>query len=301
MRSSAGPSPVEHPVYFAAGSETLMGVLTTASEPTHDVAALLATGGWHGTHTDRNRWFVDLARSLAVELGVASLRFDYHGVGESTGQPGRFRLDEPYTTDVCAAYDCLRAQGFARVLGVGHCFGAHSLLSALSEQRSMEGVALISMPLVRHAAGTPKIAQVIRHTSRRELARRALRPSSLATLGDANVRRGYLKAAKTLIPSPSRGRAGPISRRQPTIGLDALRQALRTDVRVLLAYGDGDPEFLDAQGVLHELEEVMSTSDALSTQLFNATALDFSRLDLQRELHDAIVDWSRVTLVGAGT
>jgi uncharacterized protein len=70
---------------------------------------------------------VALARGLAVK-GYATLRFDFRGVGRSTGTPtGGDREGE----DVLAAADFLRGRGIAPLCLAGYSFGAAAALDAL--------------------------------------------------------------------------------------------------------------------------------------------------------------------------
>src|SRR4029077_11318648 len=107
--------------------EKLFGIVSEPPAPT-DVGVVLVTGGGSkmpGTH--RNRMYVRLARQLAAD-GVVALRFDFHGFGESTGSTSKVQLDRPFPDDVLGAVSCLERCGIRRVILVGSCFGARSVL-----------------------------------------------------------------------------------------------------------------------------------------------------------------------------
>jgi len=92
-------SMVERAVVFECRGEELVGVV---SEPvvSRGVGVLIVVGGWQyrvGSH----RQFVLLARHLA-EHGIAVMRFDYRGMGDSSGA---MRTFEDVDADIGAALD----------------------------------------------------------------------------------------------------------------------------------------------------------------------------------------------------
>ena len=77
------------PVAFACGQDWLLGVVTRPEKP-RSRGVLVAVGGPQyraGSH----RQFVLLANDLAAQ-GYAVMRFDYRGMGDSTGEPRTFEL-----------------------------------------------------------------------------------------------------------------------------------------------------------------------------------------------------------------
>lgn len=75
------------PVSFACGQDRLLGVITRPEKP-RGRGVLIAVGGPQyraGSH----RQFVLLANHLAAQ-GYAVMRFDYRGMGDSTGEPRTF-------------------------------------------------------------------------------------------------------------------------------------------------------------------------------------------------------------------
>ena len=91
----------EIPVVFDCTGEPLLGILHPAADVSGDIGLLLVVGGPQyrvGSH----RQFVLLARALA-SAGIATLRFDYRGMGDSGGSPRDF---EDVAPDIRAALDC---------------------------------------------------------------------------------------------------------------------------------------------------------------------------------------------------
>jgi pimeloyl-ACP methyl ester carboxylesterase len=96
--------------------------------------------------TNRNRMFVDLARELAGH-GHRVLRFDYHGVGESTGVIGPYALSDPNPADVMGAIECLTAGGRNDLVPVGCCYGARAAMHTLAEDPWVRSMVLMAPPL----------------------------------------------------------------------------------------------------------------------------------------------------------
>ena len=124
----------ERPVAFECEGEQLLGIVTVPAEAPK-VGVLVIVGGPQyriGSH----RQYVLLSRRLASE-GVASMRFDYRGMGDSTGSPIGF---EDATADVAAAVEAFvsACPSIERIALWGLCDGASLALmywDATREQR----------------------------------------------------------------------------------------------------------------------------------------------------------------------
>ncbi len=116
---------IEQAVSFTCEGETLQGVLSLPAESGGDVGVVVVVGGPQyraGSH----RQFVALARSLA-NAGVPALRFDYRGMGDSSGELRNF---EHVTADIGEAINALtRAEpSVRRIVLWGLCDGASAAL-----------------------------------------------------------------------------------------------------------------------------------------------------------------------------
>jgi pimeloyl-ACP methyl ester carboxylesterase len=104
----------------------------------------------HGSnhHIGWGRGSVRLARRFA-SLGIASLRIDIAGLGDSPSAPGMpenqlFREDSRH--DAQAAMDWLEHAGYSQVTVLGHCAGAHlAFITGQSDHRS-DDVILVNLP-----------------------------------------------------------------------------------------------------------------------------------------------------------
>jgi len=119
----------EEAVHFGSGGERLFGILSHPAAEPRGVAVVFLQGAGYVPSFNHNRLWVTLSRRLGTE-GFHAFRFDYRGVGESTGTAARVRLDRPVPDDLLAAVGCVRRVGVERFVLVGSCFGALTALAA---------------------------------------------------------------------------------------------------------------------------------------------------------------------------
>lgn len=146
------------PFFFPAGEEMLFGVLTRPTGEANGTTVTMLTGGGYLTSTHRNRMYVRLSRRLAA-LGYHTLRFDYHGTGESTGSARQFHIDEPFVEDLAGAIGWLEGQGLSRHVLVGSCFGSRTALACSPQIPGLERLVLLSPPArdVRYVEGQERV------------------------------------------------------------------------------------------------------------------------------------------------
>ncbi len=83
--------------------------------------------------------------SALAERGIATLRFDFTGLGESEGEFGTTTFSH-HVADIVAAANALREAYRAPALLVGHSFGGSAVLGAAKEIPEAVGVATIGAP-----------------------------------------------------------------------------------------------------------------------------------------------------------
>ncbi|TWU60839.1 Alpha/beta hydrolase family protein [Rubripirellula tenax] len=123
--------------------EHLLGVWRVAAEPTlSSVAAIMVTPGMLH-HVGPNRLHVDLAESLS-SLGIASLRFDLSGIGESLGVGVGGRSIDRAADEIRQAINWIEEHaGITQFVLFGLCSGADdSIHAALRDQRVVGVVAM---------------------------------------------------------------------------------------------------------------------------------------------------------------
>jgi exosortase A-associated hydrolase 1 len=139
----------ERALVFGCGGEQLIGILAKPASP-RKVGVLIVVGGPQyrvGSH----RQFVLLARRLAAEA-VAVMRFDYRGMGDSTGPSRSFDEIAP---DIAAAIDglCSACPEVEQVVLWGLCDAASAALTYWHATRDtrVAGMVLLN-PWVRSEA-----------------------------------------------------------------------------------------------------------------------------------------------------
>ncbi len=154
----------ERVVEIAGAQGPLVGVLCEPRTGTR--AAVLIVAGQPQTRVGSHRMFTDLGRALAAR-GVASLRFDVGGWGDSPGEPLPFERSD---RDIAAAAARLRGEACpqAPLAVLGLCDGASA--------------AVLSLPALSEAGATPDALVLLNPWVRSE-----------ASLADAMVRSYYAK------------------------------------------------------------------------------------------------------------
>jgi len=155
----------ERALAFACGGERLYGILSlpAASAACNRRGVLVVVGGPQyraGSH----RQFTLLARSLAAD-GIAVMRFDYRGMGDSSGQPRPF---DSIDDDLRAAIDTFLAAvpGLEEVVLWGLCDAASAIGMYAARDPRVAGLVLLN-PWVRTEDGLARAT--LRHYYRARL------------------------------------------------------------------------------------------------------------------------------------
>ncbi len=143
----------EATLLFPCAGETLLGILGRPERPA-EVGIVIIVGGPQ-TRVGSHRQFVLLARALAT-AGFPTLRFDYRGMGDSSGAQRNF---EAITPDIGAAIDALQnaCPAVTRIVLWGLCDAAAAALLYCDETHDprIAGLCLLN-PWVRSEASLAK-------------------------------------------------------------------------------------------------------------------------------------------------
>lgn len=121
---------IEVPTWFGPQGESLFGWFSAPDDGHATLGVLLCSSIGEEEH-NAHQTYRELAEALA-DRGIASLRFDYHGTGDSLGHwtdPARV---EAWVRSVAVAHKALRATGVSRTAAVGMRLGAALAATAAS-------------------------------------------------------------------------------------------------------------------------------------------------------------------------
>jgi len=224
----------EYPMYFPSGEEVLLGVLTEPIGPSSGLDILaLCGGGWIPSFHRGSMW-VRMARSFAG-VGDRTFRFDYHGVGESTGMVV-FDMNFPLVQDAEAALSMFADGSPEKSVLVGTCLGGRTA-AALAAKVSPAGAVFLAVPVI----GAKSTAELIKKAGSRRVLRNVLKSEHRR-----QYRRIAVRRIRRIVNSVRARRNGLVGQRQ---FVDDFEILVRKRVPSLFVYGAEDPEyqqFLDA-------------------------------------------------------
>jgi pimeloyl-ACP methyl ester carboxylesterase len=130
----------EHPLFVPYRSSHLAAVLTFPVRDPRGLVLLLT--GLAATRSHRFGMWTGAARRLAKERGLASLRLDYAGTGDSTRYAARWTEDSRAQVDVAVDLG-LRATGASAFAAVGNCLGGRHALELAAARPGCVGAVCI--------------------------------------------------------------------------------------------------------------------------------------------------------------
>ena len=140
-----GPCYREEAVRFGPDG-ALFGVLCRPARAEPGTPAIVLLNRGLNAHIGWRRGSVDQARGLAA-AGLASLRIDVAGLGESRDEPGRpvnLIYSDRLLPDIRAAVDLLAGRGHRRIALAGVCSGAYMALCAAEADPRVTDVVVVN-------------------------------------------------------------------------------------------------------------------------------------------------------------
>jgi pimeloyl-ACP methyl ester carboxylesterase len=138
----------EFPVFVPAGEEQLGAIITVPDQEARGLVVLFPGGGGAPRSHHFTMW-TQVARGLGAR-GIASVRMDWRGVGDSTGVP-RFGFKMlPIDDAVTVARFAMRATGIERLGMTGNCGGARTVLQAAASLPTCDSLVLILLKPLAH-------------------------------------------------------------------------------------------------------------------------------------------------------
>jgi dienelactone hydrolase len=137
----------EYPVFVPFGDEHLAAVIAVPDDPIDGL--VLLTTGTGAPRSHRFQVWARTARALA-ERGVASVRMEYLGIGDSTGRMLQPSLgDQRRDQAIAVARFALEAVGTDRLAVAGNCSGSIVALDVAAQMDTCRGAVLILPRLIR--------------------------------------------------------------------------------------------------------------------------------------------------------
>jgi pimeloyl-ACP methyl ester carboxylesterase len=284
----------ERPVFFEAAGEDLFGIITEPTTASNGAGLLLIEGG----QPNRNRFSAQIARRVAA-TGYRTLRFDYHGAGDSSGTSDRYLLDRPFVDDVLAGVRCLEETGTRDVVLVGSCFGARGALASAARVPRLRGVVLLAPPIRDFEIGTPGIEA----TPASQYAKRVLRRGALAKLRSPQRREYAIRVARTKLHAALRSRGGVDAAAQRQLSprfSEPLAELVARGTPVLLVYGTEDEFYSLFREARPALARTLDAPGArVEERLATGEIHGLTSLAVQDEVMNLIETWL-TGLSGAG-
>jgi len=285
----------EEPAFIKIGSEDIFCVLTRPRLSANGIGVVLATGSGWMPATDRNRMGVRLARRLAGR-GFHVVRFEYHGVGESSGTMRGYRLRRPFTKQVDGAADVLRSRGVSKITLIGNCYGSRTVLASARGVSELSGVGLITPPIYN----SPLQKMTVELEAATANASAAPSPkadgSRARTVKQRAVDAAKVTARWLMVRVRSLSRA---EREERTNGeaapafIDGLSGLLKRKVPILLLMGDADDHYsrylTACEGRLGTL--MRDAGSLIDVRILPGKVHGLSRIDTQGEIIDIVDGW----------
>lgn len=230
----------ETPEYLPVGDDHLLLVRTDppADVPRRAVGVVLLQGGdLRNVSFQRNRVAAHEARRLAA-LGYPVVRFDYAGVGDSTGRVAGFDINDPPAEQVAAVIEHACRTGMGPVVLCAVCMGGRTALVAAAASDDVVGVLVGAMPTaVRSVERRAAEWRMLRYVARD-------RGPRLARLLDPQRRRQFLLLVVRRARAWFRGLL-PRGRQEVPAWLsrstvESVERLLQRGVPVCFAYGRQD-------------------------------------------------------------
>lgn len=250
------PAVRELPVFVPVGDEHLAAIVTLPGGEPRGLIALLQGGGGAPRSHQGAMW--KIAARLVAERGLAVVRLDWQGVGDSTGHVA-MDLRRPAVEDAAAVVEfARRATGTEHVGLAGNCYGARTAIG-VARRLGARSLALVMLKPGAHAK-----RPVDRRRRLQKLVERSPTVRGLATRARGPIRR-LLERARPLGATEVLAQLSEAGREAPVLVMEG--EAERRDGRLRRAaasgrHGLGSVRVMDLPG------EGVRAFDSLERQRF---------------------------------
>jgi pimeloyl-ACP methyl ester carboxylesterase len=236
----------------------------------------------------RNRMWIEGARRLAAQ-GFTTIRVDYHGCGDSSGDSAQLDPNRPYREDVVATIRHAREHfGAKRFVVCGACFDARTALSAFAlEGPSIAGLVFMAAPVmeletvVQVHADTKDWAHIWKAMFKPDNWRALARPERWRYMASVLGRVGGRSVGSTSELPLSAG------------FIDDFRALVRSGARALFLYGIEDAEYASFRVAERTLLAALPTHERarFDVEVWPGSVHGFLEMTRQRETFTRAVGW----------
>lgn len=227
---------MEFPITIPQGDEILCADLTPGG-----TTAVLILSGWGGTRYGPQRILLQTAQALAAQ-GITTLRLDFRGRGDSSGDASTVTLDSMIEDTVTAIRWLRSKQHITHLQMIGLCSGGNVALGAASwlPDEVEQVICWSLLPFMEDKLQVKQSGQ--RKALWRQLLKKAFNPQSWRKLlhGEANVR-----GAINVVVKEKEG--DEEEKQRKTSQRDILANLTTFQGKLHLIYGSQDPEASGAQ------------------------------------------------------
>jgi len=241
----------------------------------------------------RNRMWIEGARRLAAR-GFATFRFDYHGTGDSEGEPAFLNPNRPYRDDANAVLRFVRERfGHPRFLVLGACFDARTALSTFVD----EGAAVDGM--VFFAAPVMELETLVKaHADKKDwkhLFRALGNAENWRALGDPERWR-YMATVVGRVATGGAKRSLRGAKNDTPLAdsfVEHFSALVRSRARALFIYGESDPEFVSFRVALDTVFERLSAEQRarFEIEIWPGDVHGFLNIPMQRRALEHALAW----------
>jgi pimeloyl-ACP methyl ester carboxylesterase len=264
-----GESYLEAPAMFGE-TRRLTGIFCRSLAGHQPRKAIVFVNAGAIYHIGWARMHVDMARDMA-RAGIASLRFDLGGIGDSEAPPeGVPPLYSALSADIAAAIDWLEARGIRDITVFGSCSGAYQAFHAAISDRRIKRIALVNQLCFVWGPAYAVQLEAWRRTKATEVAaRNDARNDTVSALSPRGLLARTIPPAKPLIKRLLRHATdllvlGQLRWTGKNLVERWFEELSRRGTRVLLVYSDNDPG-------LAELERYMGPDGSRATAMAGVT------------------------------
>jgi len=286
---------METPVVFRSGNDDLFGIVRSPTSGASARGVVILPGGRYGVSAGRNRVAVRLSERLAT-AGYHVLRFDYHGIGDSSGTVGELRLDRPFVEDLDAAAECLGSFGVERLVLVGDCFGARLALASIDRVPGVHALVLVSLPLRDYARGEGSAVRMAERESIVQYTRKGLRADVWRSLRNPARRHTYRVLIRTKTRQMMRSVASGGTPDPWLSGrvIDQFGRVSRAGIPALVLYGTDEDDFADFERARRgALGPALARSPRIEVETVPGHVHAFRSVAVQEQFLDITTKWVR--------